>query len=544
MRAIVTQQLDTDEGTSFSACLFAVFCDKEREAYVDCGGITLAVNQGKQCYGYCVSNKGKGWLDMLCDSWARQKSTSKKKGSGPLPPTSTTSSMFFALTKISTSIMSGFLPAKYSEEVTDDQEAKEIITGSIRWRLIEGEAGIDQGMLMVAKGEAEARSFCTGDSFRLVGPNVISLPTCQVDVSGRWQGAYARPLSKGTRAAVTVSLNLRKESGSLRGELTTPDGTFNIVEGFQSGSNINLQAERTVAGTRGKIILHGKLTKGDMVFGGSEQSPGGAVTYGLTGFVRRLYIADSALLPAVLNQPYSFPLTAFSPENQAITFRVAGGQLPRGISLDGQSGTLSGTPTELGIFNIRVVADDAAGNVFEQPLTLTVKKLVITRLLPDAFLGQSYSATLKVAGGQPPYRFSGFPPKGLTLDPKTGEVSGTPSSTRSNTSYLTVRDSQNNSESQNVSLEVRGTTILTSHFLPEATKGSPYHTQFQVVGNSLPTKWSIVGEGDINSIGLTLNLQTGELSGTPTKPGAFLLSVLAKTTSVDQQYRNFALTIK
>ena len=70
------------------------------------------------------------------------------------------------------------------------------------------------------------------------------------------------------------------------------------------------------------------------------------------------------------------------------------GRLPKGLSFDSQSGTFSGTPTELGSFDISVVADDGAGNVFEQPLTLTVKKLVVTnRLLPDGFVGQPYAAT-------------------------------------------------------------------------------------------------------------------------------------------------------
>ncbi|MEJ7712783.1 MAG: Ig domain-containing protein [Pyrinomonadaceae bacterium] len=170
--------------------------------------------------------------------------------------------------------------------------------------------------------------------------------------------------------------------------------------------------------------------------------------------------------------------------------------------------------------------------------------VITTRLLPDAFFGKSYSATLKVAGGQPPYKFSGFPPKGLTLDPNTGELSGIPTSDRHEASSFTVRDSQNNSETQDVSLQVRRTTILTSHFLPEATQGSPYRTELKAVGNNIPTQWSISGGLDIKSIGLTLNPQTGELSGTPTKPGEFLLSVGAVTTSVDQQYRNFTLTIK
>ncbi|MBI3950713.1 MAG: hypothetical protein HY314_09695 [Acidobacteria bacterium] len=68
--------------------------------------------------------------------------------------------------------------------------------------------------------------------------------------------------------------------------------------------------------------------------------------------------------------------------------------------MDSQTGTLSGTPTELGNFSIIIGASDAAGNVFDQPLTLAVKKLVVTtKLLPDAFVGQRYAATLKAMGG-------------------------------------------------------------------------------------------------------------------------------------------------
>lgn len=346
---------------------------------------------------------------------------------------------------------------------------------------------------------------------------------------------------------MAVSLDLRMESYALRGELKTPDGTFNIVSARQNNTGFQLEASGSVEGKERKIVLNGKLTKGDIVFDGSES---GIVEkpLKLLGAVRRLYIADSGLLPAVLNQPYNFALTAISPDAEAITFRLASERLPGGISFDASSGTFSGTPTETGNFNIRVAANDAAGNVFEQPLTLNVKKMVITnRLLPDAFVGQSYSATLKVAGGQPPYKFSGFPPKGLTLDPNTGELSGTPTSSRHETSQFTIRDSQNNSEVVDVSLHVRTTTILNSHFLPEATQGAPYRMQFTGIGNNIAMQWLMSGEGGvklINSIGLTLNPLTGELSGTPTMAGEFWLSVGAVTTSADRQYRNFTLAIK
>ncbi len=535
---LATQYLPRDGITSFS-CGVAVFCERGRNATLLCGRNYVDVHASTKCSLYCLPG---GVTASACEPWWNKNGPGNPLKKTP-PPKNTPLSMFFTLTKISNSIISTFLPVKYAQESVADEEVKEIMSGPARWRLLEGEAGIEKGSLMVSRGEAEIRSFCTGDTLSLIGPSAVSLPVCQVDVSGRWQGAYGRRLSDGTWSPVTVSLNLRKESGSLRGEFNTAEGIFNIMSASESGSDLNLQAEGTVAGRRRIFRLRGRITKGDIVFDGREESPGGDANYNVTGSVRRLYIADNALPIAILNQPYNFSLLAVSPDGETIRFRVAGGQLPRGVSLDSHSGTFSGTPTERGSFNIHVVAYDAAGNVFEQFLTLTVKKLALaTKLLADAFVGQRYAATLKAAGGQPPYRFSGVPPKGLKLDPNTGELAGTPSSANSNPVFeVTVRDSQNNSESQNVSMQVRGTTILTSHFLPDATQGLPYHTQFQVVGISSPVKWSIA-EGSISSLGLTLDPQTGDLSGTPTQVGAFRFSVLAQ--GLDSQSRNFVLMIK
>ena len=230
------------------------------------------------------------------------------------------------------------------------------------------------------------------------------------------------------------------------------------------------------------------------------------------------------------------------------------GRLPKGLSFEASSGTFSGTPTETGSFDLSVVADDGAGNAFEQPLTLIVKKLAVTnRLLPDGIVGQTYAATLKAAGGQAPYRFSGNMPAGLQLDPNTGEIRGTPSSTSAGndrygnraltTGYeVTIRDSQGSSESQKVSLTVRGATIMNSHFLPDAEVGAPYRTQFRIVGNTSPVNW-MFGGTDASLIGLGLNEKTGELSGTPTKAGEYFVEVTAEVGS-NAPTRQFAITIK
>lgn len=697
-------QTEEEYTLEIKVCDFVILCDKDREASVRCGSganIMLTATQSSKCSARCV-NKSKGWLDMPCESWARKTPEAVKKPTPKKPPAAKPPakkpparkpggrgllSMFFGPSRRASSISPSLMLANYTEESADDQapddlESKEIITGQTVWRFISGEVGIDNGMLMVAEGEAEARSFCTGDNLRLVGSNVISLPTCELDLSGSWEGAIARPISNGTKQASSITLNLRKESGSLRGDLKTVGGASYTIQGSQSGANIYLEASNTAGGPPSKLILTGKVTKGEIVFGGSEQSPGAKSIAGLIGFVRRLYIVDSALPAAILNQPYSFSLTALSPDGGAASFRLATpttattttttkattstrreinwftqanslggrtgdrltvacpangspsgflagtdvykddssickaaahaglitrqaggvvtiqlkpdagsylassrngvasdrsgawkgsfvfvtgesqgderepeakrepkseperGRLPKGLSFDASSGTFSGTPTEPGSFDLLVVADDGAGNFFEQPLTLTVKKLVVTnRLLPDAFVGQPYVATLKAAGGQAPYRFSGSPPRGLQLDPNTGELSGKPLAAVSFSSFeVIIRDSQNNSESHQVSLSVRGTTILNSHFLADAKVGMPYRMQFQALGNTRPINW-VFGRDEPSSIGLSLNSGTGELSGTPTKVGNYFIQVRAEGGN-NPHTRNFALTIR
>ena len=84
--------------------------------------------------------------------------------------------------------------------------------------------------------------------------------TCKITVTVQNPAQKQKPSCSVVFTIGGIRHQLSKESDSLRGELKTPDGTFNIVEGSQSGSAIRLQAERTIAGTQGKIILNGRLS--------------------------------------------------------------------------------------------------------------------------------------------------------------------------------------------------------------------------------------------------------------------------------------------
>ena len=348
---------------TFDSCGFVLYCDKDAGAKLRCqderttplspimGPIKTVKSTdvwgNQMCFVTCeyrspstvagirVSDSEK-IVRTSCARWERPPPPVKKppvtkppvkKPPVKKPGTGMFWSMFIDASWLGSPAVLSFMPTIYNEPDAVDQELplepKEIISDSTRWKVLEnGEAGVEQGILMVAKGEVEAQSFCTGDIIRLVGPNMLSLPTCQPEFSGRWRGAYARPPIKGVREVITLGLTLREESGSVRGEVITSDGTFNIVEAYQSGPVINLQAQRMVDGIPVRISLNGSLTKGAIVFYGREPLPGTTKTRRLKGFVRRLYIAETGLPTAILDQPYNYRLTAFAPEGQPLTFRL------------------------------------------------------------------------------------------------------------------------------------------------------------------------------------------------------------------------------
>jgi hypothetical protein len=105
------------------------------------------------------------------------------------------------------------------------------------------------------------------------------------------------------------------------------------------------------------------------------------------------------------------------------------GNLPSGITFkdngDG-TGTLSGTTSQLGSYQIFFGANNGVGPQVTQEFTLTIGGLQITTTsLPPLTLGEHYSAQLTSTGGVPPIRWGKVMalPRGLRLS-KTGALLG------------------------------------------------------------------------------------------------------------------------
>jgi hypothetical protein len=192
-------------------------------------------------------------------------------------------------------------------------------------------------------------------------------------------------------------------------------------------------------------------------------------------------ITTPALAPGDTGDAYSATLAATGgPTPADYSWAVASGSLPAGLSLDPSSGTISGTPTALGTssFTVQVTAGGAFPVTATQTYTLTIGVEITSSTLPDGTYGTPYSATLSAASGTTPYTWSvtsGSPPPGLSLDPSTGTIIGTPTAAGTSTFTVQVADSSSPQQTatQQLTLTVDPASLTANVGVVETYGGSP-----------------------------------------------------------------------
>lgn len=234
---------------------------------------------------------------------------------------------------------------------------------------------------------------------------------------------------------------------------------------------------------------------------------------------------QSSLGGAAVNAPWKLQLTATGPG----TWSVVSGALPAGITLDSNTGLLSGTPTATGDSTFKIQIQDTSNRSDAQTYTLSVvDKLAITRAAAarSAEIGLAFRMAPQATGGRPPYKWSATGlPAGFTVDEATGAITGVPGAAGASPVKLTVTDALGLTATTDVSLTV-AKRLAVARTLKAAKVGRPYSGRVVVIGGVSPILLRIVS-GSLPA-GVTLDRTTGKLSGTPRKAGTSRFTVQAR----------------
>src|SRR5207245_1535937 len=146
-----------------------------------------------------------------------------------------------------------------------------------------------------------------------------------------------------------------------------------------------------------------------------------------------LTVTTSALVNGAVGTPYSQTLAA-NGGTPGYSWQLISGALPAGMTLNGTTGLISGTPSVAVTatpLQFKVTDSGSPVQAASANLTLTIaaQLVITTTTLPNGTKDTPYAATLAATGGTGADTWqltSGTLPTGLSLNASTGVISGTP----------------------------------------------------------------------------------------------------------------------
>jgi hypothetical protein len=197
--------------------------------------------------------------------------------------------------------------------------------------------------------------------------------------------------------------------------------------------------------------------------------------------------------------------------------------LPDGLSVNPTNGAISGIPLVSGSFSIAIGATNAYGGD-SNTLTLNLSSDVpgiTSSLVKNGQQGQSFSYTIVASNN--PVSFSADPlPAGLTLNAASGVISGLPLVSGSFAVTIGVTN-MFGSDSQTLTLNLAtGEPVITSSLTANGMEEQTNFSYTIKASNSPMTLWATG-----LPMGLTVNTNTGAITGTPLYAGNYSIPLFA-----------------
>jgi len=203
--------------------------------------------------------------------------------------------------------------------------------------------------------------------------------------------------------------------------------------------------------------------------------------------VRAAAITSTAPPNGTRGAAYSYTYTATGTpslrENPGLpnAFAVTQGALPTGLTLNGMTGEVTGTPTVAGMFTGTVTASNFIGAPSRQAFAISIAAPQVAPTItsgppPNGTRGVAYSHTY-TATGTPAPTFTvstGMLPTGLTLNGTSGVVSGTPTVAGMFSGAVTASNGVNPAATQNFAITINPTGLSAVNLNQHGLTGSWY----------------------------------------------------------------------
>jgi hypothetical protein len=163
--------------------------------------------------------------------------------------------------------------------------------------------------------------------------------------------------------------------------------------------------------------------------------------------------------------------------------------------------------------------------------------------LPNPIIGAPYNQTITASGGTAPYTYTisgGTLKPGFTLNPTTGVLSGTPTTSGTFTFTVTVTDANGCQASIEYTITCCPLINLAPTSLPDGIAGVPYSQAITATGGASPYMYTATGLPN----GLSLSMNSGLLSGTTAQTGSFTVVVTAKDANGCTGTRSYTVVIR